>query len=159
MSNSECVPAAADEATVRGWIAEAIAEVCPDGPDKKLMGKVMGALMKKHRRQGGEQVGGRDAHAMIGAPKAGREIESECAQERRTVHAIHAVHDPRHLISDCVVWPSWRRLRLRLSPWPRHARHGCSLYAFCCVFTALRVRSRVRGPPRAGCGSRSGLII
>jgi uncharacterized protein YqeY len=36
----EYLPAAADEATVRGWIAEAIAEVCPDGPDKKLMGKV-----------------------------------------------------------------------------------------------------------------------
>ena len=36
----EYLPAAADETTVRGWIAEAIAEVCPDGPDKKLMGKV-----------------------------------------------------------------------------------------------------------------------
>ena len=45
----EYLPAMADEATVRGWIAEAIAEACPDGPDKKLMGKVMGALMKKHK--------------------------------------------------------------------------------------------------------------
>jgi uncharacterized protein YqeY len=45
----EYLPAMADEQTVRGWIAEAIAEACPDGPDKKLMGKVMGALMKAHK--------------------------------------------------------------------------------------------------------------
>ena len=62
MSNSECVPAAADEATVRGWIAEAIAEVCPDGPDKKLMGKVMGALMKKHRGE----FDGKEANKWVG---------------------------------------------------------------------------------------------
>jgi len=47
----EYLPEKADEATVRGWIATAVAEVCPDGPDKKLMGKVMGALNKAH---GGE---------------------------------------------------------------------------------------------------------
>ena len=45
----EYLPAMADEATVRGWIATAIEEACPDGPDKKLMGKVMGALMKAHK--------------------------------------------------------------------------------------------------------------
>lgn len=45
----EYLPSMADEATVRGWIATAIEEVCPDGPDKKLMGKVMGALMKSHK--------------------------------------------------------------------------------------------------------------
>ena len=45
----EYLPAMADEETVRGWIADAIAEVCPAGPDKKLMGKVMGALMKAHK--------------------------------------------------------------------------------------------------------------
>eukprot|EP00966_Prymnesium_polylepis_P326920 7382795-Prymnesium_polylepis.1 len=45
----EYLPAMADEATVRGWIAEAVAEACPDGPDKKLMGRVMGALMKAHK--------------------------------------------------------------------------------------------------------------
>ena len=47
----EYLPAMADEASVRGWISEAIVEQCPDGPDKKLMGKVMGALNKAH---GGE---------------------------------------------------------------------------------------------------------
>ena len=45
------LPAKADEETTRAWIAAAIAEVCPDGPDKKMMGKVMGALNKAH---GGE---------------------------------------------------------------------------------------------------------
>jgi hypothetical protein len=30
----------ADERTVRGWIADAIDEVCPDGPDMRMMGKV-----------------------------------------------------------------------------------------------------------------------
>ena len=45
----EYLPAMADEATVRGWIDAAVAEACPDGPDKKLMGKVMGALMKAHK--------------------------------------------------------------------------------------------------------------
>jgi len=45
----EYLPAMADEATVRGWIATAIETACPDGPDKKLMGKVMGALMKEHK--------------------------------------------------------------------------------------------------------------
>lgn len=29
--------------TVRVWIAEAIAEACPDGADKKMMGKVWGS--------------------------------------------------------------------------------------------------------------------
>ena len=47
----EYLPAKADEATTRAWIADAITEVCPDGPDKKMMGKVMGALNKAH---GGE---------------------------------------------------------------------------------------------------------
>ena len=45
----EYLPTMADEATVRAWIATAIEEACPDGPDKKLMGKVMGALMKAHK--------------------------------------------------------------------------------------------------------------
>lgn len=45
----EYLPEMADEATVRGWIAVAIEEACPDGADKKLMGKVMGALMKAHK--------------------------------------------------------------------------------------------------------------
>ena len=45
----EYLPAMADEATVRIWIADAIREACPDGADKKLMGKVMGALMKAHK--------------------------------------------------------------------------------------------------------------
>jgi len=45
----EYLPAMADEATVRGWITDAIEQTCPDGPDKKLMGKVMGALMKAHK--------------------------------------------------------------------------------------------------------------
>jgi uncharacterized protein len=35
----EYLPAMADEATVRGWITDAIEQTCPDGPDKKLMGK------------------------------------------------------------------------------------------------------------------------
>ena len=47
----EYLPAMAGEADVRGWIAEAIAAECPDGPDKSKMGKVMGALNKAH---GGE---------------------------------------------------------------------------------------------------------
>jgi len=47
----EYLPAMAEEATVKGWISEAISEVCPNGPDKKMMGKVMGALNKAH---GGE---------------------------------------------------------------------------------------------------------
>ena len=37
----EYLPQMADEATVRGWIATAITDVCPDGPDKKMMGKVI----------------------------------------------------------------------------------------------------------------------
>ena len=45
----EYLPTMADEATVRVWIGEAIAEACPDGADKKMMGKVMGALMKAHK--------------------------------------------------------------------------------------------------------------
>ena len=45
----EYLPEMADEATVRGWIDEAVKVACPDGPDKKLMGKVMGALMKAHK--------------------------------------------------------------------------------------------------------------
>ena len=45
----EYLPQMADEATVREWISEAIAAVCPDGPDKRQMGKVMGALMKAHK--------------------------------------------------------------------------------------------------------------
>ena len=45
----EYLPSMADEPTVRGWIATAIAEACPDGPDKKQMGKVMGALMREHK--------------------------------------------------------------------------------------------------------------
>ena len=47
---------------VRGWIAEAIAEVCPDGPDKKLMGKVMGALMKAHKGE----FDGKEANKWVG---------------------------------------------------------------------------------------------
>jgi len=43
------LPAIADEATVRGWIADAIVVACPDGPDKSKMGQVMGALMKAHK--------------------------------------------------------------------------------------------------------------
>ena len=42
------LPEQADEATVRGWVAAAIAEVCPDGPNMKMMGKVMGAINKAH---------------------------------------------------------------------------------------------------------------
>ena len=45
----EYLPTMADEATVRVWIGEAIAEACPDGADKKMMGKVMGALRKAHK--------------------------------------------------------------------------------------------------------------
>ena len=45
----EYLPTMADEATVRVWIGEAIAEACPDGADKKMMGKVMGALMRAHK--------------------------------------------------------------------------------------------------------------
>ena len=47
----EYLPEQAGEEDVKAWIAEAIAEVCPDGPSMKLMGKVMGALNKAH---GGE---------------------------------------------------------------------------------------------------------
>lgn len=47
----EYLPEMAGEEAVRGWIAAAIAEACPDGPSMKLMGKVMGALNKAH---GGE---------------------------------------------------------------------------------------------------------
>merc|ERR1712048_266512 len=45
----EYLPTMADEATLRGWIADAVKEACPDGPDPKLMGKVMGALMAAHK--------------------------------------------------------------------------------------------------------------
>ncbi|KAL1512209.1 hypothetical protein AB1Y20_005472 [Prymnesium parvum] len=45
----EYLPRMADESTVRRWIDEAVKEACPEGPDKKLMGKVMGALMKAHK--------------------------------------------------------------------------------------------------------------
>lgn len=45
------LPSMADEATVKGWIGEAIAAVCPDGPDKSQMGKVMGSLMASHKGQ------------------------------------------------------------------------------------------------------------
>jgi len=58
----EYLPSMAEEATVRGWIADAIAEVCPDGPDKKLMGKVMGALMKAHRGE----FDGKEANKWVG---------------------------------------------------------------------------------------------
>lgn len=36
----EYLPKKADEATVRGWVDDAVREACPDGPDPKLMGKV-----------------------------------------------------------------------------------------------------------------------
>jgi uncharacterized protein YqeY len=58
----EYLPAMADEAAVREWIAEAIAEVCPDGPDKKLMGKVMGALMRSHKGE----FDGKEANKWVG---------------------------------------------------------------------------------------------
>jgi len=43
----EFVPSLADEATTRGWVAEAIEASGASGP--KEMGKVMGALMKAHK--------------------------------------------------------------------------------------------------------------
>ena len=46
---SEYLPKMASEEVVRGWIADAIAEACPDGPDKSKMGAVMGKLMGKHK--------------------------------------------------------------------------------------------------------------
>jgi uncharacterized protein YqeY len=46
------LPKQADEQTVRGWIADAVAAACPDGPDKSKMGAVMGKLMAAHK--GGE---------------------------------------------------------------------------------------------------------
>ena len=58
----EYLPAMADEATVRGWIATAIEEACPNGPDKKLMGKVMGALMKAHKGE----FDGKEANKWVG---------------------------------------------------------------------------------------------
>lgn len=45
----EYLPEEADEATVRGWIDEAVAAACPDGPDKSKMGMVMGKLMAAHK--------------------------------------------------------------------------------------------------------------
>ena len=58
----------ADEATVRGWIADAVSEACPDGPDKKLMGKVMGALMKAHKGEfDGKQANHWVKEALAGA--------------------------------------------------------------------------------------------
>lgn len=45
----EYLPSMADEPTVRGWIGEAIAAACPDGPDKSKMGAVMGKLMAAHK--------------------------------------------------------------------------------------------------------------
>ena len=41
------LPALADEATTRSWVEEAIAE--SGATDAKMMGKVMGVLMKKHK--------------------------------------------------------------------------------------------------------------
>ena len=58
----EYLPTMADEATVRVWIGEAIAEACPDGADKKMMGKVMGALMKAHKGE----FDGKEANKWVG---------------------------------------------------------------------------------------------
>ena len=58
----EYLPQMADEATVRGWIADAIAEACPGGADKKMMGKVMGALMKAHKGE----FDGKEANVWVG---------------------------------------------------------------------------------------------
>ena len=44
----EYLPAMAYEATVRGWIDAAVAEACPNGPDKKLMGKVSRTARKRY---------------------------------------------------------------------------------------------------------------
>ena len=63
----EYLPAMADEATVRGWIATAIEEACPDGPDKKLMGKVMGALMKAHKGEFDGKVANKWVGEMLAA--------------------------------------------------------------------------------------------
>jgi hypothetical protein len=41
------LPSLADEGTVRGWVAEAVAATGASGPSD--MGKVMGALMKAHK--------------------------------------------------------------------------------------------------------------
>ncbi len=49
----EFLPAGPDEATVRGWVAEAIAAVGATSP--RELGRVMGAIMKAHR---GEVDGG-----------------------------------------------------------------------------------------------------
>lgn len=62
----EYLPTLADEATVRGWIQAAIAEVCPDGPDKKQMGKVMGALNKAHKGEFDNKEAGVWVKEMLG---------------------------------------------------------------------------------------------
>jgi uncharacterized protein YqeY len=41
------LPQLADEATIRGWVASAVAETGASGPSD--MGKVMGALMRSHK--------------------------------------------------------------------------------------------------------------
>ena len=64
----EYLPAMADEATVREWISAAIAEVCPDGPDRKMMGKVMGALMREHKGQFDGKVANKWVGEMLAAP-------------------------------------------------------------------------------------------
>ena len=62
----EYLPTMADEVTVRGWIQAAIAEVCPDGPDKKQMGKVMGALNKAHKGEFDNKEAGVWVKEMLG---------------------------------------------------------------------------------------------
>ena len=44
---AEYLPAKADEATVRGWVDEAIAGL--GGKEKAKLGQVMGAVMKSHK--------------------------------------------------------------------------------------------------------------
>ena len=86
----------ADEATVRGWIADAVAAVCPDGPDKSKMGQVMGKLMAAHKGE----FDGKDAskwvgEALSGAAPAPKPAEKEAPAEEPKAEEAAPAEEPK----------------------------------------------------------------